>query len=879
MIKTSHTILDLNKSQKNLLDSVCDLYTKTKHTGFKMIAKANIDLFKNNQLNKSNEKNTKDIITSLSSEQKKLLATNFNLTGRHVNSINIELGMIISSYIEQRNNHLADLNHNLTQIHKSILKYQKYNSEIKAKYSVIKANINFNSSILKQVHLYKQFIITNKAKNKTINIENKSINNSNKLQFIFNYSQFNLPSVIKSNTLKTLLKEDKYKHIDMKLLTSVQKYGKNIYHLHLLQKKSLRIKNKITKIENDISQGKLRICFGGKALFKQQSFINYNPQSILFKDHIDWLTSWYDSRSHQFLLTGAGEEISGNQNCQAHLNEVGLFNLKLRIPDKLNKDSNDKKSNKPDKYLIIKNVDFGKNNPLLQSSLLSETKEVRILTIAEKQEIKDLKSQVFELKKVKFRLNKEVKLLSKCIVHLNMEKFNQQLKSIDNQIIELQKEIDFKSDIFDLSKGNNNINTDNELNNIIRTRQKKLAIPITYRFVKNTERNSPKYGSWSLHFTVEVKEPQIITDISLGTIGIDLNANHLAVSEIDNQGKLIQSFNIYLNPETYNEINKHNNEDLNKNKPLNQKDKSKNLIKSFNKPLKLIDSNNHNLIDLPIVEGQFKFSEKNKDNYLAENSSNKTENILGNALKIITDLSLRTGKPIVIEKLDFTQKKQQLISYHKLNKNLNHSFNNKTFNYNHMLSSFAYSQFKEIIKSQAARSGLQVIEVNPAYSSLIGVINYAKPLGLSAHMAASYVIAQRGFNLYKINNKTLNKDNSEIKISNNNYKIDEKPRLITINNTNKLEIYTKSKVHLVDYIVNSDLSEDVPKNEWSIVFNLYKDLQKKIYKEKLQKKLQKEKLNSLMKSSPNLSNESDLNYLLNIFDENSSDNLQVHDTQ
>ncbi|MBC7474511.1 MAG: IS200/IS605 family element transposase accessory protein TnpB, partial [Candidatus Sericytochromatia bacterium] len=560
-----------------------------------------------------------------------------------------------------------------------------------------------------------------------------------------------------------------------------------------------------------------------------------NAQSVLFKDHIDWLTSWYDSRSHQFLITGAGEESSGNNNCQATINDKDFFNLRLRLPDNINKNSKDK-------FLTIKDVDFGKNNSLLHSSLSSETKEVRILTIAEKIEIKELKNTVSELKKAKFSLIKEIKLLKKS--HLtNSDKLNDKLSKLDNEIINLQKDIEIKSNIFLLP----NNETNKKLNNyvlekdLLRTRKKKIAIPITYRFVKNTDRNSPKYGTWSVHFTVEVKEPEIITDISLGSIGVDLNENHLALTEVDSAGKIIQSFNIYLNPETYNSENNQNIE---------------------NKPFRLIDSNNNSLITLPMIKNQFKLNEKidKKSNIsLSKISSDKTQNILGNAIKVVTDLSLRTGKPIIIEKLDFTQKKKQLASNFKLN--------NKKFNYNHMISSFAYSKFKEILKSQAARSGLQVIEVNPAYSSLIGLVNYIKPLGLSIHMAASYVIAQRGLNKNKLNN----------------YKIDEKPRLIVVKenklNKNKIEIYTKSKVYLLDYIVNSHLTEDISNNyhndnlnEWSVISNLYKTLQKDIHKENLLKSLANKKAIDLMKSLPALSNELDLSYLF------SEDSLPVIDT-
>ena len=194
-----------------------------------------------------------------------------------------------------------------------------------------------------------------------------------------------------------------------------------------------------------------------------------------------------------------------------------------------------------------------------------------------------------------------------------------------------------------------------------------------------------------------------------------------------------------------------------------------------------------------------------------------------------------------------------------------------------MISSFAYSKFKEILKVQAARSGLQVIEVNPAYSSLIGLVNYVKPLGLSVHMAASYVIALRGLNYS--NNKLLNK-NITTKLK--NYQIDEKPRIIKNDNKNKLEIYTKSKVYRLDYIVNSNVTEDKSNNynrhdnnlnEWSVISNLYKTLQKDLYKEKLHQKKLALELKSLMESFPAPNDGLDLSYLF------SDDNLQEHDTQ
>ncbi|MBC7475856.1 MAG: hypothetical protein H7263_16355, partial [Candidatus Sericytochromatia bacterium] len=531
----------------------------------------NVTLFKDN----SDKLTPKDIVTSLSSEQKKYLATQFNLTGRHVNSINIELGMIVSSYVEQRNTYLIDLNYSQTQITKSITKYNKNNLELEYKFPILK-----QSNLDKQIHSYQEFII----KSKKIKLDKKkSLKPSNK--FIFNYKNSTLPAVIKSVNLKSLLLTPQYQHIDSKLLIATQSYGKNLFQLSLLNKKLGRLKTTINRIEKDINQGKIKICFGTKTLFNQQNITNnilndinnskFNAQSGLFKDHIDWLTSWYDSRSHQFLITGAGEEPSGNQNCNAHLNDKGLFNLRLRLPDNINKNSKDK-------FLTIKDVDFGKNNFLLQSSLSSETKEVRILTIAEKIEIKELKNTVFELKKARFKLTKEIRLLKKSNTATD-----KRILKLDNEIIKLQKEIEIKSDIFILP--NNKVNkklNDTKAKDLLRTRKKKIAIPITYRFVKNIDRNSPKYAKWSIHFTVEVNEPEIITDIISGSIGVDLNENHLAVTEVDSAGKLIQSFNIYFNSETYNSENTKNTD--------NQRVK--------NKQFKLVDSNNNSLITLALAD-------------------------------------------------------------------------------------------------------------------------------------------------------------------------------------------------------------------------------------------------------------------------------------
>ncbi|XEY26442.1 IS200/IS605 family accessory protein TnpB-related protein [Candidatus Uabimicrobium helgolandensis] len=106
---------------------------------------------------------------------------------------------------------------------------------------------------------------------------------------------------------------------------------------------------------------------------------------------------------------------------------------------------------------------------------------------------------------------------------------------------------------------------------------------------------------------------------------------------------------------------------------------------------------------------------------------------LAEACKQIISRAVKEQKPVAIEKLDFSKKKSNLIS----------SSNTK---YKRMISSFAYSKFAALIKSQAMKNGVKIIEVNPAFTSVIGRYKFAHFFGISTHLAASLVIARRAQN-------------------------------------------------------------------------------------------------------------------------------------
>lgn len=193
------------------------------------------------------------------------------------------------------------------------------------------------------------------------------------------------------------------------------------------------------------------------------------------------------------------------------------------------------------------------------------------------------------------------------------------------------------------------------LKNIKSSETKHYGQAITYRFLRDNK-------GWRVFVTTARPQVAIKTIKHIGTIGIDLNANHIALVETDRFGNLIDSKTIPLN--TYG------------------------LSKA------------------------------------------QTEAQIGEAVKAIVEHSEKTLKPIVIEDLDFDQKKSIL----KENSSNRHA---------RMLSSFVYSKFRSFLESRAYRHGVKIYKVNPAFTSVIGRVKYATRYGLTVHHAAALVIARR----------------------------------------------------------------------------------------------------------------------------------------
>jgi IS605 OrfB family transposase len=115
-------------------------------------------------------------------------------------------------------------------------------------------------------------------------------------------------------------------------------------------------------------------------------------------------------------------------------------------------------------------------------------------------------------------------------------------------------------------------------------------------------------------------------------------------------------------------------------------------------------------------------------------SYGKTRNQLkaatGDICKFIIEKAKEAKKPVIIEKLDFKKKKLSLRE-------------ESSPKFARLLSSFAYGLFFLFLLARAFKHGIAIYQVNPAFTSIIGHINYAKRYGLGIHLAAALCIARR----------------------------------------------------------------------------------------------------------------------------------------
>ena len=105
----------------------------------------------------------------------------------------------------------------------------------------------------------------------------------------------------------------------------------------------------------------------------------------------------------------------------------------------------------------------------------------------------------------------------------------------------------------------------------------------------------------------------------------------------------------------------------------------------------------------------------------------QAEALIGDAVARVVEYARRAGKPIVLERLDFRRKKAEL--------------EGESRKYSRMLSSLSYAKTLACFLSRGHGQGVEICQVNPAFSSVVGRVKFMERYGLSVHQAAALVLA------------------------------------------------------------------------------------------------------------------------------------------
>ena len=759
------TLFFLDKVESLILDSYLQYYNQVKHKTFYLINKnnqisieqiintLNINVPFNNNKKALSKLNKQDIIkayhdkyfsknitypfvkfnTHVTQKQNTELPEKFNITSRQFNSIKKELEGIIGSTLELRETHFKELTEDIKSTTKQINNWCKKQHEI---INSIVDVIKNNTSVKKALNQIQEKELTAIIKTQLLKIvkeyqyllKEKQTNKDIILKPLIDDFIIQLELFINNNNppISIILLEKEKESIK----TKINSYCYAKVKERTLSKKLITKQNKYNNILWDKLTNTVSICFGSKKLFRQQFLIKDNincikqnktitnnlnylydkhsdvlrcltKKSYGFKTHTDWKLQWDFKRQQHLNIVGAKAETTGNQSCIATVNrknttnDNGCFNFDLRLPDKIiniyKKTNNiDNKGNSINnsynfyqgKYLKLKNIDFNEFNIVLETILMNQ-----VTTVVEKEGLKSsyIKKEVQEA--VSYKISKNEK---QNLSHKNLTTYTITF-TVNTPKVSLIKQ---GKERFKLSKKEKNItnkisdkNNASIVNNIKPTPIEKDAT-INQVNTQIDELDNKQTLDESLGCLSQEK--------NFGVIGIDLNYDHVALAETDRHGNLINSFNLYFNSE----------------------------VKINAEP----NISNYKFLSKP----------QNHHYHIKEQSSNVKNNMLGNLVKTMIDYAKKVEKPIVIEDLDFTQKKKQMshndvIHYTKSGKK-----------YKTMLSSFFYGTFRNYIERNCYKHDIELIKVNPVYSSLIGLVNHSYNKKLTIHQAAALVIARRG---------------------------------------------------------------------------------------------------------------------------------------
>lgn len=118
-------------------------------------------------------------------------------------------------------------------------------------------------------------------------------------------------------------------------------------------------------------------------------------------------------------------------------------------------------------------------------------------------------------------------------------------------------------------------------------------------------------------------------------------------------------------------------------------------------------------------------------------TGNRAKSEIQEKVAKVVKQAIRIGKTIVIEDLDFRKTKSKTQT----------GKTERGKQYNRMLHKFDYSRYKETLENCCYRNNVELIKVNPAYTSKIAKVKYCESRKLNVHAGAAFVIARRGMGL------------------------------------------------------------------------------------------------------------------------------------
>ena len=231
-----------------------------------------------------------------------------------------------------------------------------------------------------------------------------------------------------------------------RVLGQVRKRGDR-RSVHHKQRRLESLRSRLARVEQDIAERRVRLCFGSRKLFRAQNHLEANG----YADHGEWLAEWRRRRDDSFFVLGSRDETGGCQACVATVGEDGSVTLRLRLPDCLAREHG--------KYLVFEGLHFNHGHHQVLAALDS------------------------------------------CREY---GKYRREHPG------ERQRDV-----------------------------PEHLGQAVSYRFKVDGK-------GWRVLVTVAREEVPVVTDSRRGAVGVDLNEDHLAVTETDGSGNWLRSFRVLL---------------------------------------------------------------------------------------------------------------------------------------------------------------------------------------------------------------------------------------------------------------------------------------------------------------------------------------------